>query len=365
MGYIHNAPDDTPTDGPMIMAVGTALTTVSLCFLCLRYYVRVVLLHAVGLDDWFTLGTWLLTCAFTIVSSIQTRWGLGMKHIQDIPPQNVYTYQLLGYVGGPLYILSVLGFKLSLLLCYFRFVHKGMCKYGVSGVLVSCTLFHLACLVVRLVISQPVAKEFDARTVPFELASSALTIIFDFNVMFLPFPVLIKTSMSTRQKVILLGPFGLGFFITAIQIIRIQCVKSLTNPLDSGDLILWSTVETNLGIICACAPPLKPLFKRLFEQRQSKPSNDNCQSSWGDSIAPTTARQSWKIVKERDLSLDDLYCADETDIKGAVKLGSRDSMLEKNQILMETDIIIRVEGPADYNTSSHKVGRVCCRHPLM
>lgn len=198
--------------------------------------------------------------------------------------------------------------------------------------------------------------------------------------MFLPFPVLIKTSLSTRKKVILLGPFALGFFITAIQIIRIQCVKSLTNPLDSGDLILWSTVETNLGIICACIPVLKPLVKPLFEQQQSKPSNANYyKTSWGESTAPTAARQSWKIIRERNMSVDDLYYAEEADIGRATKTDSRDSMLGKNQIRMETDIVITnhrgpeparvhvgeneywlnsAEGPADYNMSGRHFAQV-------
>ncbi|KAI4866694.1 hypothetical protein F4820DRAFT_239760 [Hypoxylon rubiginosum] len=332
MGYIRNAPDDTPTDGPMIVAVASVLTAVSLGFLCLRYYVRIYLIHALGADDWFALGTWLLTCAFTIISAIQTSWGLGIKHIDDIPPQNIYTYQLLEYAGAPF----VLGFKLTLLLGYFRFVHKGMCKYGVSCVLVSCTLFHLATLVVQLKLSQPVVKEFDPRIVPFYTASSSLTIVFDFAVMFLPFPVLIKTKIPTRKKVVLLGLFALGFFITVIQIIRIQSVRSLTNPLDSGDLILWSTVETNLGIICACIPVLSPLVRK----RQNKSNKVTHESSWGDSTAPTAARQSWRIVKEHNLSLDDLYDTEEHNIGGAMKTGSRDSMLGNNQIRMETDIVV-------------------------
>ncbi|KAI1778219.1 hypothetical protein F4818DRAFT_289966 [Hypoxylon cercidicola] len=336
MGYIRNAPEDTPTDGPMIVAVASVLTAVSLCFVCLRYYVRVWVIHALGADDWFTFGTWLLTCAFTVITAIQTSWGLGMKHIENIPQQNIYTYQLLQYAGFPLYILSILGFKQSLLLGHFRFVHKGMCKIGVTCSLVSCTLFHLACLGVQLKLSQPVAKEYDPRIVPFYTASSALTILWDFSVMFLPFPVLIKTKIPTRKKVVLLGLFALGFFVTAIQIIRIQYIKSLSNPLDSGYLILWSTVESNLGIICACIPVLSPLVR----ERKNKSSKVTHESSWGDSTVPTTARQSWRIIKERNLSVDNLYFATEDHMNGASKTDSVDTVLGKNQIRMETDIVV-------------------------
>jgi hypothetical protein len=79
--------------------------------------------------------------------------------------------------------------------------------------------------------------------------------------MLLPFPVLVKSRIQTRKKLILLGLFGLGLFITIIQIIRIQTVKQLANYVDSAPLILWSAVENNLGIIVANVPTLAPLVK--------------------------------------------------------------------------------------------------------
>lgn len=40
----------------------------------------------------------------------------------------------------------------------------------------------------------------------------------------------------------------LGFFITAIQIIRIKTIKNLVTYTDSKDLVLWSVVEISLGV---------------------------------------------------------------------------------------------------------------------
>jgi hypothetical protein len=87
--------------------------------------------------------------------------------------------------------------------------------------------------------------------------------------MLLPFPLLVKSRLQTRRKVILLGLFGLGIFITVIQIIRIQTVKQLSNYIDSAPLILWSAVENNLGIIVANVPTLAPLVK-YYNERTSR-----------------------------------------------------------------------------------------------
>jgi len=84
--------------------------------------------------------------------------------------------------------------------------------------------------------------------------------------MLLPFPILIKSHIQNRKKAVLLALFGLGVFITVIQIIRIQTVKRLADPTDSAPLILWSAVENNLGIIVATIPTLAPLIKYFNER---------------------------------------------------------------------------------------------------
>lgn len=78
--------------------------------------------------------------------------------------------------------------------------------------------------------------------------------------MFLPFPVLLASRIQNRKKVVLLGLLALGTFITIIQVIRIQTIRSLTNYLDSAGVIMWSSVENNLGVIVASIPTLAPLF---------------------------------------------------------------------------------------------------------
>ena len=89
--------------------------------------------------------------------------------------------------------------------------------------------------------------------------------------MLTPFPMLLKSRLPSKKKIVLLGIFSLGTFITVIQIIRILTIKSLANYIDSSQLIMWSMVENNLGIIVACLPPLAPLV-RSFRDKSSNAS---------------------------------------------------------------------------------------------
>lgn len=83
--------------------------------------------------------------------------------------------------------------------------------------------------------------------------------------MLLPFPTFIQTQIPLRKKVVILGLFALGIFITAVQIIRFRSIRALVNLVDSADPIMWSIVEGNLGIITTCIPTLAPLVRYFSE----------------------------------------------------------------------------------------------------
>ncbi|KAH7064257.1 hypothetical protein BKA63DRAFT_169377 [Paraphoma chrysanthemicola] len=280
MGWAHNTPEGVANDGPKLTAVAIALTTASLCVLLLRLYVRVWMIKALGADDWTLVVTWIASCGFAAVTIAQTKWGLGLQHVKDMPLENIYNFGLIQYMGAPFYITSILGFKLSLLLTYLRFMTKGAARNTTIGVMIACIAFHLSFLLVQINLCQPVAKQWNPAitsgkclpAVPFYTSMASFTIFFDIAVMFLPFPVLLKSHIQNRKKFALLGLLTLGVFITIIQVIRIQTVKNLSNYLDSAKLIMWSTVENNLGIIVASIPTLAPLFKYYAEKTQKSSS---------------------------------------------------------------------------------------------
>ncbi|KAF1847677.1 uncharacterized protein K460DRAFT_384006 [Cucurbitaria berberidis CBS 394.84] len=195
-----------------------------------------------------------------------------------MPKENVYNFGLVRVTPESTnlhsYTSSILGFKISLLLMYLRFMTKGAARTTTIAFIIACVLFHLSFLLVQSNLCQPAVKQWDPRitwgrclpAVPFYTSMASLMILFDITVMLLPFPVLLRSHDQKRKKVALLGLLALGTFITIIHVIRIRTVKNLANYLDSANLILWSTVETNLGIIVASIPTLGPLLKYYAEK---------------------------------------------------------------------------------------------------
>ena len=103
------------------------------------------------------------------------------------------------------------------------------------------------------------------------------TLLLDVIIIALPLPVLVKLQLAKRKKVVhsdssstscsgltmvlqyvLVGVFALGFFITVIQVVRMNYVKNLKTWTDSYDIILWSNIELNLGVCRALIYPLGP-----------------------------------------------------------------------------------------------------------
>ncbi|KAH6867412.1 hypothetical protein B0T10DRAFT_46041 [Thelonectria olida] len=345
-GWTYNTSGDPPTTGPQITSLAVVFTAVALITVCLRVYVRGFMLKAFGVDDWIIIATWIASCGFAIVTVIQTKWGLGLKSLDDMPLENYYNFMLLQFIGAPFYISSILGFKLSLLISYLRFMAAGLWYKITIGVSVACTLFHVSFLIAQINLCTPVRKQWDASVtggscldgVPMYTTMASLTIVFDVIVMVLPFPTLIKLQMAKRKKLVLLGLFAMGTFISVIQIVRIQTIKSLSNLLDSSLLIMWSMVENNLGIIVASVPTLAPLVRYFSEQSRvgsrsrSKSQGDSAyalQSTFRKNLSRRSGVQplgSGRDIRDGD-SAEDI-------------LGGRSGSLNEEGILRKTEIVI-------------------------
>lgn len=82
----------------------------------------------------------------------------------------------------------------------------------------------------------------------------------------------LETDWKTKIGVIL--TFLLGLFVTICSIVRLKFLAGWaesTNPsYDYANLALWSLIELNAGVICACLPGMASLFRRIKKERSDK-----------------------------------------------------------------------------------------------
>ncbi|KAL8687920.1 MAG: hypothetical protein Q9218_006037 [Villophora microphyllina] len=113
------------------------------------------------------------------------------------------------------------------------------------------------------------------------LSSAPINIITDLALLLLPMPVLTAMRLPRNEKLIVIVTFSFGFFVAAVDVVRIAYLQSasLSRVENGGDRSLanqrdfswiaslsfmWSAIEVDVGIICACVPGIKPLAAKVF-----------------------------------------------------------------------------------------------------
>ncbi|CRK14239.1 hypothetical protein BN1708_011115 [Verticillium longisporum] len=254
-------------------------------------------------------------------------------------------------MGAPFYITSIYGFKLSLLFSYLRIIPQGTYRYATYTVIALCSMFHLSFLLVQINLCTPIRLQWDTsvagtcvQAVHFYLSMASLTILFDIVVMFLPFPVLLRAQIQRRKKLVLLGLLALGVFITIIQIFRIQTVVRLANYLDSAPLIMWSTIENNLGVIVTCVPTLAPLVKAFREKStgaSSGPSQKYAVQGTGASSAARGGDFAMRSWRGRGSGVMPLGSGVDHEFgNGTSDAGSTEFILEGTGIVKKTKVVL-------------------------
>lgn len=124
----------------------------------------------------------------------------------------------------------------------------------------------------------------------------------------MPLPYVWRLQAPLSQRLLLGSLFMLGMFIAIVSMVRLSIFMKI--PLEeSGDMtfhmrevIIWSIVEINVGLTCACLPSLKPalgLFglNRLFsfaDSRAMTPGPSHDFQDWKNGSPNVTIGQSHK-----------------------------------------------------------------------
>ncbi|KAL4926604.1 putative integral membrane protein (Pth11) [Aspergillus undulatus] len=269
MGWVYNLTTPDPNDHiSRVITLCITFPSVALLFVAARFHVRIWVKKNVWVDDYAALFSAILAMAYAGLAVAQTRWGLGISS-EYFPEENDVPFAKMQYAGGPVYTLALLGFKISLLASYLRiggFVHSY--RMVILVAIVACTCNQLIFTIVLSCGCRPIARQWDPsipgtciNTVASYYGLAITSLVFDVVIIALPLPILAKLQLKLRQKILLGVLFGLGFFVTIIQIIRMLTVKNLQTYANSEAIIIWSVAEISLGVIISCVPTYGPYFR--------------------------------------------------------------------------------------------------------
>ncbi|KAF2832046.1 hypothetical protein CC86DRAFT_85348 [Ophiobolus disseminans] len=245
----------------------------------------------IRLDDYMTVISLLFANGFFYICIIGMRKSLGV-HVADITdPIRIVDFLRNVWIANILYTFSISMIKFSVLAFYWRLfsVKAQRMIYIVTVMVMAWLVAILLCVVFNCV---PVRAAWDitlttAKCIPIRsiyLGGSVPNVFLDLVLVLMPLPYVMRLHAPLAQRFMLAGMFALGTFIAVVSLVRL--IIFLQIPIATqGDatynfreIIVWSVVEINIGLVCACLPSLKPVFSmlgitRLFSSGDSRPSN--------------------------------------------------------------------------------------------
>ncbi|KAI1312045.1 hypothetical protein F5Y03DRAFT_341183 [Xylaria venustula] len=228
-----------------------------------------------GADDY----TIIISLAFAMATDILNVWGCYYgygKHAATLTEHERYEAFKSFYITQITYKTSINLTKSSILLLYLRIFHG--IKWFRRTCLVVLTLVALYCIAVILVtVFQciPVAAAFDKTITDkicinnghFWFANVGFSIASDIIILIIPMPLVYALQIPRVQKGALIFVFTLGAFVVITSCLRATTLNLQAkshDPLYDVASTMWTVIEMNVAIICACLPQIRPLMVKLF-----------------------------------------------------------------------------------------------------
>ncbi|CZR63592.1 related to integral membrane protein [Phialocephala subalpina] len=281
--------------GPAILGATITVTILAFASVCARMYVRVRMIRSTGPDDYVILFAMLLSLIGIgfVIPEVQNGAG---RHVALVEPAKAKLGLELNFITQPIYLWAITIVKCSIALFLLRIAPTKFFKRLLWGTIIFLLVYTFAAFMTIVLQCKNLAINWDTTVqttcwAPTTLrnlsyVNSSINIFTDLMMAALPIPMLWNLQINGRVKASLCCIMGLGIFACVSSIMKLSTLPSygLTGDFlfDSTMITIWTIVECNVGIITACLPCLKPLFKRMLENpwaygssKTKKNTNDN------------------------------------------------------------------------------------------
>ncbi|KAK2596695.1 hypothetical protein QQS21_006210 [Conoideocrella luteorostrata] len=193
-------------------------------------------------------------------------------------PSEIVEFARYFFIQQILYIFLMTSIKLSLL-CFYLTIFPGKktrlvlwltVAMNIMFGIIFTTISVFQCTPVRFYWMQYV-QESDGQCININLTgwlNGAVSVVIDLWMIGIPLFQIKKLELHWKKKVGAAVMFLTGAFVTVVSILRLQSLlyfySSLNPTWDLWHTAWWSTIEINIGLICACLPTIRLLLVRMW-----------------------------------------------------------------------------------------------------
>ncbi|CAJ0542945.1 Ff.00g003320.m01.CDS01 [Fusarium sp. VM40] len=240
--------------------------------------------HIFGIDDGLMLFGWMLHVAFSAIAIQCVYSGLGTKD-KDLNGYLQLESRKFLYFGQLAYSISLIPLKGSICVTLLRIAVSKVHRIIIWSVFTLTVVATTAIVIGCLVGCRPIAANWgqDGKCAPYQLMAafgylmSCAAVVTDFVCAILPVFMLYKSQMKATTKISVGVVLGLAALASLCTIIRLPYLKYYTiqsNYLyNVTNIVLWSLVESGIGIIAGSLPSLRKLVSRRWHFNPSAGSS--------------------------------------------------------------------------------------------
>ncbi|KAK7976654.1 hypothetical protein PG989_015117 [Apiospora arundinis] len=252
-------------------------------------------------EDWLAIVGWMAQGVHCLVSVLYMVPNGTGRHVWAAPPIAVKAWAIGLFISEICYTITIASIKWSTLCFYWRiFNTRTSIRIPIWTLASIVGMWATAVILVTILQCIPIQafwQRYDpfnpmspdeffcgVQLNPFFNGNSIPNIITDGLIVLLPLPYVWQLQLRRPQRIAVAGIFALGAFVTTVSIIRLRLITavdllSADITWNFNDTIIWTNIETNTAIICACLPALKPLLNLALKGTLKSSSNDPSKSA--------------------------------------------------------------------------------------
>lgn len=266
------------------VGVTTFLTVLALLAIVLRFCARRLKKVGLGWDDYTIVLAMLFTIASAVCIYVGAADGDLARHVElDAQGNGVWTHRDVVFleINFAQQLSTTLTFgltKLSVLLFYKRVFRGDTFNTAVWTMISMIGVWSVAFFFANLLQCYPIWYNWEAsgaqansciQTNTMYLAQAWTDVLTDIIILSLPIPCIWALQMPARHKIGVTAIFLLGLLTVLSGIAKLIVFYHIIALADGGDFditwletpaVVWTFVESALGIVGACLPLLRPLF---------------------------------------------------------------------------------------------------------
>ncbi|KAK9775286.1 hypothetical protein SCAR479_07962 [Seiridium cardinale] len=285
--------DPDENRGNEILGAVATTTLLALITVCGRLYVRLRMVHMFGADDWVMISAMTLSLAGLGVVIPEVMNGAG-RHTAYLDPETNRLGLKLNFITQPIYLWAIPLVKVSVGLFLMKISPNLLYRRILQGIILFLMVYTVASFLTLVLHCQDLSALWDNRVqtycwpnetiVGLGYSYSTINVVTDLFFALIPIPMLWNIQIDRRTKASLICVLGLGIFATAAAIIKFAYLSNYGKNgdflWDSANLTIWFAIELNIGIIAACLPCLKPVFRHAFKGTSRRYNSKNQTNSY-------------------------------------------------------------------------------------